>query len=101
MEDLAPARRRMILALVISAPMLVAMLPGSGWHLPGWLQASLATPVVFGAALGFFLRAGRQARHLQASMDTLIALGSGTAWPWAWAHSQWFSMPCDRNGKRS
>ncbi len=45
MEDLAPARRRMILALVISAPMLVAMLPGSGWHLPGWLQASLATPV--------------------------------------------------------
>jgi len=88
-EDLVPARRRMIFALLLAAPMLVAMLPGLGWHLPGWVQAALATPVVFGAGLGFFRRAGRQARHGQASMDTLIALGSGIAW--AFAMGEWWA----------
>ncbi|MDR3683004.1 MAG: heavy metal translocating P-type ATPase [Geothrix sp.] len=87
-EDLRPAQRRMIFALVLTAPMLGAMIPGLGWHLPGWLQALLATPVVFGAGLGFFRRAGRQARHGQASMDTLIALGSGIAW--AFAVGEWW-----------
>jgi Cu+-exporting ATPase len=88
-EDLKPARQRMIFALVLTAPMLATMIPGLGWHLPGWVQALLATPVVFGAGLGFFQRAGRQARHGQASMDTLIALGSGVAWGFAmgeWWH---------------
>lgn len=88
-EDLGPARHRMILALLLTAPMLVAMIPGLGWHLPGWVQALLATPVVFGAGLGFFRRAGRQARHGQASMDTLIALGSGIAW--AFAMGEWWA----------
>jgi Cu+-exporting ATPase len=87
-EDLGPAQRRMIVALVLTAPMLAAMIPGLGLHLPGWLQAVLATPVVLGAGLGFFRRAGRQALHFQASMDTLIALGSGIAW--AFAMGEWW-----------
>ena len=87
-EDLRPARRRMVFALVLTAPMLLGMVPGLGWSLPGWLQVVLATPVVFGAGLGFFRRAGRQALHLQSSMDTLIALGSGIAW--AFAVSEWW-----------
>jgi len=82
-EELSPARRRMAFALALTAPMLVAMLPGNGWQLPAWSQALLATPVVFGAGWGFFRRAGRQVGHGQASMDTLIALGSGTAWVFA------------------
>jgi Cu+-exporting ATPase len=87
-EDLRPAQRRMVFALVLTTPMLLAMIPGVGWSLPGWLQAVLATPVVFGAGLGFFRRAGRQALHFQSSMDTLIALGSGIAW--AFAVSEWW-----------
>ena len=83
LDQLAPARNRMALALALTAPMLVTMLPGLGWHLPAWTQALLTTPVVFGAGWGFFHRAGRQARHGQASMDTLIALGSGIAWLFA------------------
>lgn len=82
-EDLGPARRRMVFALVLTAPLLIAMLPGWSGHLPGWIQALLATPVVFGAGFGFFRRAGRQALRGQVSMDTLIALGSGTAWAFA------------------
>jgi Cu+-exporting ATPase len=82
-DELRPARRRMVLALVFTAPLLVMMIPGMDFHLPGWAQLLLATPVVFGAGAGFFVRAGRQAKHGQASMDTLIALGSGVAWTFA------------------
>jgi Cu+-exporting ATPase len=78
----------MIFALVLTAPLLATMIPGLGWRLPGWLQAVLSTPVVFGAGLGFFRRAGRQALHFQSSMDTLIALGSGIAW--AFAMGEWW-----------
>ncbi|WIL20583.1 MAG: cadmium-translocating P-type ATPase [Geothrix sp.] len=82
-EDLEPARHRMVFALAFTAPLLISMLPGWHGHLPGWIQALLATPVVFGAGLGFFQRAVRQALHGQVSMDALIALGSGTAWTFA------------------
>ncbi len=84
-EDLAPARRRMLVALALTAPLLLSMVPGVGLHLPGWLQALLSAPVVFWAGGGFFRRAARQASHAQASMDTLIALGSGVAWTFALA----------------
>ena len=82
-DDPIPARNRMVVALVLTAPLLLAMIPGLGLHLPGWLQALLSAPVVFWAGWGFFVRAARQARHGQASMDTLIALGSGVAWTFA------------------
>ena len=82
-DDPAPARRRMVVALALTSPLLLAMIPGLGLHLPGWLQAALSAPVVFWAGWGFFRRAVRQARHGQASMDTLIALGSGVAWTFA------------------
>ena len=88
-DELAPALRRMIFALALTAPMLATMIPGLGWHLQGWVQALLATPVVFGAGLGFFRRAWKQALHGQASMDTLIALGSGIAW--AFAMGEWWN----------
>ena len=81
--DLGPARRRMLVALVLTAPLLLAMIPGLGLHLPGGLQAALSAPVVFWTGWGFFRRASRQARHGQASMDTLIALGAGVAWLFA------------------
>jgi len=82
-EDLGPARQRMVFALAFTAPLLMSMLPGWPGHLPGWIQALLATPVVFGAGRGFFQRAVRQALHGQVTMDALIALGSGTAWVFA------------------
>ncbi|HJW71248.1 MAG TPA: heavy metal translocating P-type ATPase [Geothrix sp.] len=82
-RELRKARSRMIVALLLTAPMFLLMVPGAGFHLPGGIQALLATPVVFGAGWGFFQRAGRQARHGQASMDTLVALGAGIAWLFA------------------
>ena len=82
-EDLRPARIRLLVALALTAPLLLGMIPGLGIHLPGWLQAVISAAVVFWAGWGFFRRAARQALHGQASMDTLVALGSGVAWVFA------------------
>jgi len=82
-EETRAARRRFVAAAVLGLPVsLLAMaLPG----LPGggWIQAALATAILFGPGRGFFVVAARQARHLAASMDTLIAVGSFAAWAWS------------------
>ncbi|MCB9245928.1 MAG: cadmium-translocating P-type ATPase [Flavobacteriales bacterium] len=44
------------------------------------LLALLATPVVFFSGRGFFIRALRMLMHGQAGMDSLVAMGSGTAY---------------------
>ena len=67
-------------AWALSAPLLLTMFPALGLHLDWRFQALLSAVVVFGAGLAFFLRAARLLRQGEASMDTLIALGSGTAW---------------------
>ena len=52
----------------------------SGWE---WLALVLSTPVVFYAGLGFHRAALRSARHLEATMETLISLGTLAAWTWS------------------
>jgi Cu+-exporting ATPase len=59
------------------------------FHLPWGVQAVLAAVSIFGAGSGFFRRAIAQARRLETSMDTLIALGSSVTWAFAlWEGSQ-------------
>ncbi|TNE48314.1 MAG: copper-translocating P-type ATPase [Bacteroidetes bacterium] len=43
------------------------------------IMMALAAPVVFGFGRRFFIHAWKQARHLQANMDTLVALSTGIA----------------------
>src|SRR5690242_13964654 len=77
-------RRRLALAIALSVPVaLVAMVPPfrfGGWE---WLALALSTPVVFYAGSGFHRAAWRAARHGQASMDTLISIGTLAAWTWS------------------
>jgi Cu+-exporting ATPase len=44
---------------------------------------ALATPVVFWCGLGFHRAALQSARHLAATMDTLISMGTLAAWSWS------------------
>ncbi|WP_373045758.1 heavy metal translocating P-type ATPase [Vulgatibacter sp.] len=79
-EEARAAFRRFLFAAALGLPVsILAMafpdLPGGGW-----IQAALATLVLFGPGLGFFVVAIRKARHLSANMDTLIAVGSFAAW---------------------
>jgi P-type Cu+ transporter len=73
------ALARVIAAWVLTLPLMAGMIPGL-WHLPWQVQAILSALAAFGAGYPFFLHAGRQALHLETSMDTLIALGATVSW---------------------
>ncbi len=88
-DPLISVRTRMVLAVALSAPLMLDMLPRLPWHLPPFVQWGLSTAVVFYAGRGFFARALRQAAHRQTSMDTLVALGALTAWLFGLAEWLW------------
>ncbi len=84
-------RRRTIPALILAAIVTtVAMLPmvvpalaeiTAPIHFElAVLQFLLTTFVLFGPGLIFFSAAFRNARHLSADMNTLVAVGTGAAW---------------------
>ncbi|MFN8010524.1 MAG: cation-translocating P-type ATPase [Holophagaceae bacterium] len=79
-DPLISLRTRMVLAVALSAPLMLDMLPRLPWHLPPFMQWAFSTAVVFYAGRAFFARALTQAAHRQTSMDTLVALGAFTAW---------------------
>jgi Cu+-exporting ATPase len=75
---------RLVVAAALTAPLAaLAMVPPlqfDGWE---WLALVLATPVVFWAGLDFHRAALLNARHLAATMDTLISIGTLAAWGWS------------------
>jgi Cu+-exporting ATPase len=83
-EPLGPLTRRLALAIVLTIPVaLLGMVPPlqfAGWE---WVAFGLATPIVFYSGSGFHRVALKNARHLAASMDTLISLGTLAAWLWS------------------
>ena len=83
-EPLAVLTRRLAVAIVLTVPVaLLAMLPPlqfAGWE---WVALALSTPVVFYAGSGFHRAAVKSARHVEATMDTLISLGTLVAWGWS------------------
>ena len=79
-QRIAMAKRRFMWSGILSVPVvLIAMsMPSSRWlH---WLQFALTTPVVFWSGGTFFAKAWRLAKQRTANMDTLIALGVGSAY---------------------
>jgi Cu+-exporting ATPase len=85
-EELRAAKTRAIIAFALSLPVFVLSmfmieLPGG---LSGWLQAGLATFVVFGPGLGFHRTALKLARRRQANMDTLVSMGTLVATAFSW-----------------
>jgi P-type Cu+ transporter len=83
-EPLAVLARRLFVAVALTVPVaLLAMVPPlqfSGWE---WVALVLSTPVVLYAGLGFHRAALKSARHLEATMETLISLGTLAAWTWS------------------
>ncbi|MBK8727638.1 MAG: cation-translocating P-type ATPase [Holophagaceae bacterium] len=67
-------------AWLLALPLMALMLPGVALHLDWRIQGVLAGLVVFGTGLGFFQRALRLLSQGESSMDTLVAMGAGTAW---------------------
>lgn len=80
-------RSRLVVAAVLSVPVLLtSMVPAlqfAGWQ---WVDLVLATAVVFWCGLAFHRSALVNLRHRATTMDTLVSLGTLTAWAWsAWA----------------
>ncbi|MBI5495358.1 MAG: cadmium-translocating P-type ATPase [Deltaproteobacteria bacterium] len=74
------ARRRLVGAAVFTAPVFVLSMAGLHFPGSGLMEWALATVVTFWFGRGFFATSLRQARHLQAGMDTLVAVGSAAAY---------------------
>ncbi len=83
-------RRRFVWSALLSLPVLVlSMVPGvafSGLHLLLW---ALATPVVLWCGSTFFVSAFKALRHGSSNMNTLVALGVGSAYLFSVAVTLW------------
>ena len=79
-----PYRLRLLLAVALTIPLVifawVAAARPVGWE---WVSLVLATPVVAYAGWPFHRAAATNARHGVATMDTLISIGTLSAWTWS------------------
>ena len=76
-------RREVIIAALLTAPLVVAMVAGVfgiHWMLPGWVQLLLATPVQFVIGRRFYVSAWKAVRAGTGNMDLLVALGTSAAY---------------------
>jgi len=75
---------RLLAAAVLTTPLTaVTMIPPLQFAAWEWFAAALSTPVVFWAGFGFHRAAVLNLRHLSATMDTLISIGTLAAWIWS------------------
>jgi Cu+-exporting ATPase len=83
-EPLKKLQLRLAAAILLTIPVallaMISPLQFGGWE---WLALALATPVVFWSGAGFHRVALKNARHADASMDTLISIGTLAAWGWS------------------
>ena len=79
-EEEQKQRKRFLLALLFTAPAMILHLFGPHELWNSILQGVLVAPVVFWAGAQFHTHAWKQAKSLNANMDTLISLGSLAAY---------------------
>jgi len=74
-------RTRLVVSVVFSVPLAVIAMSHGAFGLPyeHWIQLALAVPVVLYAGTPFFSSAWTALRHGGTDMNTLVALGVGSA----------------------
>ncbi|MDE6483028.1 MAG: heavy metal translocating P-type ATPase [Rikenellaceae bacterium] len=89
-------RRRVVIAWVLSVPVMVLSMAFMHAWWSGWVQLILTVPVMVYSGRLFYMHAWRQARKGTAGMDTLVALSTsiafvyslvGTLLPWLMSDS--------------
>lgn len=83
--------RRVVVAAVLSLPVVVISMSHGRIHFPGanYLMMILSAPVVFWSGWSFFSGAWRAARHRASDMNTLVALGAGAAFVYSAVATIW------------
>lgn len=107
--EYAELKRKFWIAAILSLPVLViAMSHGAidflNFHGVNWLQMALTTPVVFYCGAQFYQGAWAAFRHRAADMNTLIAVGTGTAYIYSVAatvYPSFFSATVGAHGMNS
>lgn len=84
LDELAPLRQRLIISAVLTLPvLLMSMIPALQFTNWQWLALALAAPVAVWGAWPFHRAAAVNARHVTATMDTLISVGVTSAFLWS------------------
>jgi Cu+-exporting ATPase len=109
-QEFARQRQRFLLALALTVP--VAVLAMAGHLVPAlrealefparpWIELALTTPVLFWAGREFFTGAWAAARHRAADMNTLVAIGTLSAYLYSLAATAapgWFAAAAGHAG---
>jgi Cu+-exporting ATPase len=83
-DPAAPLRQRLLVSIVLTVPVIaMAMIPALQFTNWQWLSLTLAAPVVVWGALPFHQAAWANLRHGNATMDTLISMGTLAALGWS------------------
>jgi len=67
-------------ALILSLPVVVLSMFFMDFPFVNWAMLAMSSPVIFWFGRSFFKNAWGQLKHLQANMDSLVALSTGIAW---------------------
>jgi P-type Cu+ transporter len=79
-----PLRQRLIVSALLAVPtLLLSMVPALQFDNWQWLSLNLATPVVLWGAWPFHKATWANLKHGAATMDTLISVGTLSAWLWS------------------
>jgi Cu+-exporting ATPase len=85
-DERRAARRDLIelaVAAALSLPLvaqMLAMAAGTGWHLPGWVELALATPVQLWIGRRFYKAAWSALKQRSGNMDQLVVMGTSAAY---------------------
>jgi P-type Cu+ transporter len=81
---LTQLRLRLVISALLAAPVVVlSMIPGAQFRNWQWLALTLASPVVVWGGWPFHRAAAMNARHGATTMDTLISVGTLSAYLWS------------------
>jgi P-type Cu+ transporter len=82
--ELASLRSRLITSIVLATPVIaMAMIPALQFRYWQWASLALAAPVVVWAGRPFHAAAWANLKHGAATMDTLISIGTLSAFLWS------------------
>jgi P-type Cu+ transporter len=83
-DELRDLRPRVLVSIVLTIPvLLISMVPALQFHDWQWVALVLSTPVIFWAGWPFHKYALAALRHGTTTMDTLVSIGTLSAYLWS------------------
>ncbi len=72
-------KNRFTWAVILTLPVVIIAMIFPAWSWSAYVMLAFAAPVLFLTGRSFFVNAWKQALHGRATMDTLVAISTGTA----------------------